>query len=88
MHRIAVTACLDARAKIVPMNSVAAISLAGLQSAAARLQASAQRVASDQNADLPKEVVEQKMAEHNFKANLIAMRTANEMTKQMLDILA
>jgi hypothetical protein len=70
------------------MNSVTSISLAGLQSAAARLEASAQRVASDRDADLPKEVVEQKMAEYAFKANLIALRTANEMTKQMLDILA
>lgn len=70
------------------MNSVTSISLAGLQAAAARLEQSAQRVASDQNADLPKEIVEQKMAEHAFKANLIALRTANEMTKQMLDILA
>ena len=70
------------------MDSVTAISLAGLQAATARLEQSAQRVASDQNADLPKEVVEQKMAEYAFKANLIALRTANEMTKQMLDILA
>jgi hypothetical protein len=70
------------------MNSVASISLAGLQAAASRLEASARRVASDQNGDLPKEIVEQKMAEHTFKANLIALRTANEMTKQMLDILA
>ncbi len=79
---------LDLAPKLGSMNSVTAISLAGLQSAAARLEQSAQRVASDQNADLPKEVVEQKMAEHAFKANLIALRTANEMTKQMLDILA
>jgi flagellar basal body rod protein FlgC len=70
------------------MSSVTAISLAGLQAAAARLEASAQRIASDRDADLPKEVVEQKMAEHAFKANLIAMRTADEMTKQMLDIIA
>ena len=70
------------------MNSVIAISLAGLQSAAARLEASARRVASDRDANLPGEIVEQKMAEHAFKANLIAMRTANEMTKRMLDILA
>ena len=69
------------------MNSVTAISLAGLQSAAARLEASAKRVASGQD-DLPAELVEQKMAEHAFKANLIALKTANEMTKQMLDILA
>ena len=63
------------------MSTVMAISLAGLQSAAARLEASAQRVASDRNSDLPKEIVEQ-------KANLIAMRTADQMTKCMLDILA
>jgi hypothetical protein len=70
------------------MNSVMAISLAGLQAAAARLEASAQRVASGPTADYPREVVEQKMAEHAFKANLIAMRTADQMTKAMLDILA
>ena len=75
-------------AKLGFMNSITSISLAGLQSAAARLEQSAQRVASDQNADLPKDIVEQKMAEHAFKANLVALRTANEMTKQMLDILA
>ena len=88
MHRILVTGCREGGSKLARMNSVMSISLAGLQSAAARLEASAQRVASDQNADLPKEVVEQKMAEHTFKANLIAMRTAGEMTKQILDILA
>jgi hypothetical protein len=74
--------------RLVVMDSVTSISLAGLQSAAARLEASAQRVASDRDGDLPMEVVEQKMAEVAFKANLIALRTANEMTKQMLDILA
>jgi flagellar basal body rod protein FlgC len=70
------------------MNSVAAISLAGLQSAAARFEASAQRVASGRDANLPAELVEQTMAEHAFKANLIAMKTADRMTKAMLDILA
>jgi flagellar hook protein FlgE len=70
------------------MNSVSAISLAGLQSAAARLEASAQRVASGRDTDLPTELVEQKMAEHAFKANLIVMKAADQMTKQMLDLLA
>ena len=88
MRPVAVTGCWDAGAKLAPMNSVSAISLAGLQAAAARLEASARRVASDRDADLPTELVEQKMAEHAFKANLIAMRTADQMTKAMLDILA
>jgi hypothetical protein len=88
MRSGAVRVCSDAGFRLAVMNSVASISLAGLQSAASRLQASAERVASDRDADLPKEVVEQKMAEVAFKANLIALRTANEMTKQMLDILA
>ena len=70
------------------MNSVTAISLAGLHAAAARLEASAQRVASNRDSDLAAELVEQKMAEHAFKANLITLRTANQMTKAMLDILA
>ena len=82
------TVCSDAGSKIAAMNSITAISLAGLQSAAARLEASARRVASDRDANLPAEIVEQKMAEHAFKANLIAMRTADQMTKAMLDILA
>ena len=83
-----VTGCWDAGSKLAAMNSVTAISLAGLQAAAARLEASAQRVASNRDADLAAELVEQKMAEHAFKANLIAMRTADQMTKAMLDILA
>ena len=82
------TRCSGVAATIVSMNSISAISFAGLQSAAARLEASAQRVAADRDADLPAELVEQKIAEHAFKANLIAMKVANEMTKQMLDILA
>jgi flagellar hook protein FlgE len=70
------------------MNSVMAISLGGLHAAASRLEASAQRVASDRNADYAREIVEQKMAEHAYKANLIAIKTADRMTKAMLDILA
>jgi flagellar basal body rod protein FlgC len=70
------------------MNNVMSISLAGLHAASSRLEASAQRVASDRNADYAREIVEQKMAEHAFKANLIAMRTADRMTRHMLDILA
>jgi flagellar basal body rod protein FlgC len=70
------------------MNSVTAISLAGLQAAAARLEASAQRMASGRDTDLAAELVEQKAAEHAFKANLIALRAADEMTRAMLDILA
>lgn len=70
------------------MNSVTSISLAGLQAAAARLHASAQRIAGDRDADLPTEIVELKVAEHAFKANLIAMKAADQMTKAMLDILA
>ena len=45
-------------------------------------------MASDRNSDLPKKISEQKMAEHAFKANLIAMRTGDQMTRSMLDILA
>jgi hypothetical protein len=70
------------------MNSISAISLAGLHAAASRLEASARRVAADRNSDLPAEFVEMKMAEHAFKANLIALQSANQMRKQVLDILA
>jgi hypothetical protein len=88
MQRVAVMLRKSPAGKLPPMSTVMAISLAGLQAASARLEASAQRVASDRDSDLPKEIVEQKMAEHAFRANLIAMRTADQMTKSMLDILA
>lgn len=64
----------------------------GLFAAGQRLAASADRVArmGDPNADvdLATEVVAQLSAKHEFKANLAVIRTSNEMTDALLNIIA
>lgn len=64
---------------------------AGLMAATQRLDASARRTASwdlDSNVDLAKEAVEQVQAKVAFKANAEVIRTANDMTGVLLDMLA
>ena len=70
------------------MSDIASIALAGLNASAARFEASAKRVAGQPHADLAAELVEQKFAANSFKANLAVLKTANEMAKSVLDILA
>lgn len=65
-----------------------AIALGGLNAAVNRFAASANRVVSERNADLPAELVAQKMAETDFLANLKVIETARRMEKRALDILA
>jgi flagellar hook protein FlgE len=60
---------------------------AGLTRATDQLNASAQRTAKG-DADIGREVVEQVQAKVNFKANAAVIRTADEMTGTLLDILA
>lgn len=64
----------------------------GLLAASRRFDASASRVArmgvEGENVDLASEVVEQISAKHQFSANLSVMRTAQDMTGELLDILA
>ena len=64
----------------------------GLFAAGQRLASSAERVSrmGDPSADidLAKEVVEQVSAKQDFRANLAVIRTSNEMTDALLDILA
>ncbi|WP_421930664.1 flagellar basal body rod C-terminal domain-containing protein [Phenylobacterium sp.] len=64
----------------------------GLFAATRRFEASAQRTAQmgDPTADVDytNEVVEQITAKHEFSANLAVIRTADEMTGDLLDILA
>lgn len=43
---------------------------------------------ADRNADFAAELVNQKRAAIEFKANLAALKTAHKMTKQLLDIIA
>ena len=70
------------------MNNVMAIALSGVNSATQRFEASAKRVVSDKNADLANELVTQKIAAVDFEANLKVIKTADEMMKKTLDILA
>jgi flagellar basal body rod protein FlgC len=69
------------------MNDVTSIALSGIRSATARFEASATRVVQDPHADLAAEFVDQKLSEFAFKANVAVLKTANEMSKSLLDIL-
>jgi len=69
------------------MNDISSIALGGIRAATARFEASASRVAQNPYADLPVELVDQKLAEFAVKANAAVLKTANEMTKSLLDIL-
>lgn len=64
----------------------------GLLAASRRFDASASRVArmgaEGENVDLAAEVVQQITAKTEFSANLSVIRTAQDMTGKLLDILA
>ena len=64
----------------------------GLFAAGQRLASSAERVSrmGDPSADidLANEIVEQVSAKQDFRANLAVIRTSNEMTDALLNILA
>lgn len=70
------------------MSDTASITVAGLNASASRFEASAKRVAQDPRADLAKELVGQKFATADFEANIAVIRSADAMTKSLLDILA
>ncbi len=65
-----------------------AIAAAGIAEAAARFEASARRTAADPLADLAGETVERMGAELALKANVSVLKTADEMTGTLLDMLA
>jgi flagellar basal body rod protein FlgC len=69
------------------MSDVYSIALGGIHAATKRFEASATRVAQDPHADLAAEFVDQKFAELAFKANVVVLKTANQMSKALLDIL-
>jgi flagellar basal body rod protein FlgC len=68
------------------MSDVMPIAIAGLSASAARFAASANRVVQQQDVDLAAELVQQKLAAIEFKANVRVLRTAEEMAKAALDI--
>jgi flagellar basal body rod protein FlgC len=67
---------------------IMAIALSGIQAATRRFSASAQRVVSDPRSDLAGEIVEEKLDAAALKANVAVIRTADDMTESLLDILA
>ena len=72
----------------VSMSEVMPIAIAGLSASAARFAASANRVVQQQDVDLAAELVQQKLAAIEFKANVAVLKTADQMTKAALDIFA
>ena len=70
----------------------ASVALRGIAAASSRFEDSARRTAraGDPAAepDLVAETVEQIGAKHDFTANLAVLKTADEMTKRLLDIKA
>ena len=64
-----------------------AIAAAGIASASARFEASARRTAAAPLADLAGETVERLGAELALKANVSVLKTADEMTGTLLDML-
>lgn len=65
-----------------------AIAAAGIASATGRFEASARRTAAEPLADLAGETVERMTAELALKANVSVLRTADELTGTLLDMLA
>ena len=64
----------------------------GMLAASRRFEAYANRVVQmgvpGAQVDLPTEIVEQMSAKHQFSANALVIRTAQDMTGELLDILA
>ena len=72
-----------------PMSSVSSMATSGMLNAAARLQASASRVADpSSNADLATEAVNQIEARIDFAANALVLRAGHKMTGALLNVLA
>ena len=70
----------------VPMSDVMSIAMAGLKASTARFASSANRVVENQDGDLAAELVQQKLAALDFKANVAVLKTADKMAKAALDI--
>ena len=64
------------------------IAAAGMMSAQGRFEASARRTAAQPLENLDQEIVERIESQAAFKANAAALKTADEMTGTLLDLLA
>ena len=70
------------------MSDIRANIVMAVQASATRFEESAKRMLAKRNADFADELVKQKQAALEFRANLAALRVANQMAKKTLDILA
>jgi flagellar basal body rod protein FlgC len=70
------------------MNDIMANAVSGMNMSTARFEAAARRIAEKPETDLAQNLVEAKLASFDFKANVAVVKTANEMWKATLDILA
>jgi flagellar hook protein FlgE len=71
---------------ITPANNVMATAVSGLKRAENNLDDTAQNIAEG-SLD-PKDIVELSQTSNDFKANTAVIRTENEMSKSLLDIVA
>lgn len=66
--------------------------VAGMTAATRQFEGAASNIArasvAEANVDLPAAMVEMSQSKHAFAANAAVVRTADEMSKQLLDILA
>ena len=70
------------------MNDIRANIVMAVHASATRFEESAKRMLAKRNADFADELVKQRQAALEFRANLEALKVANRMTKETLDILA
>jgi flagellar hook protein FlgE len=74
------------------MMSAARYGVAGMTDATRRFESAASNIARasvpEANVDLPAAIVELSQSKHAFAANAAVVRTADEMAKEMLDIIA
>jgi len=71
---------------VAAMSDVMSIAVAGLKASTARFASSANRVVEQPQADLAAELVQQKLAAIEYKANISVLKTADQMAKAALDI--
>ena len=70
------------------MSDIRANIVMAVQASATRFEESAKRMLAKRHTDFADELVKQKQAALEFRANLKALKVANEMAKKTLDILA
>jgi len=70
------------------MSSISSVALSGMQSAASRMQASANNIANpNSGSDLADNIIEQAVAQSNVSMSLQMIRADHDMTQALLDIL-